>query len=112
MNERPARAPRSGQRRLLALCAGFVTWFILLCVVYATHAWGCQAGWSTGGLRTALAVTVLAGVAGLALWIWRRADGMADQSDYLPAAIRLATGAAVLASIASLLPPLLLTPCG
>lgn len=111
MSGADGRMPRSGQRRLLALCAGFVTWFFVLCVVYALHAWGCAMGWSGGVLRATLAVLVLLVAGGLAAWILRRADALQDVADFLPRAIRLATWAALAATVLSLLPPLLLTPC-
>lgn len=112
MSGRAPEARQTGQRRLLALVAAFTVWFIVLCGIYAAHAWGCQAGWSSTRLRLVLGLTVLVSVAGLVLWIRRRADGLQDQGDFLPRAIRWATWAGIAASGATLLPPLLLTPCG
>lgn len=103
--------PQPGHRRLLALCVGFTLWFFILCAIYAAHAFGCAVGWNTTVMRIGLSLAALISLAPLVLWILRRADALQDENDFLPRTIRLATWASVAATIAVLLPPMLLTAC-
>lgn len=47
-------------QRLWWLLAGFGIWCSALVMIYALHAVGCAFGWSTGPLRLALAIVVIA----------------------------------------------------
>jgi len=98
------------------LAAGFAVWCSALVALYALHAIGCAFAWSAGSLRSGLAVVLLAHLIVMG-WMWRhiaRADPapvFGPTGMFLHWAITWTLIAALVASVLTLGPPLLLTIC-
>ncbi len=111
MSERPVPS-----RQLWWLAAGFTVWCSALVVLYAIHGIGCAFGWSTGTLRLWLAVALLAHLIVLG-WMWRdiaRAGldaRFGSTGAFLHWAVVATLIAALVATVITLGPPLLLTAC-
>jgi len=111
MNE-PALAPR----RLWWLAVGFTIWCVALAVLYALHAIGCAFGWSGGPLRVSLALVLLVHLVAIG-WLWRyRAAAVRDPgperiSTFMHTVVVWTLIAALVATLISFAPALLLTTC-
>lgn len=111
MSERPVPS-----RQLWWLAAGFTVWCSALVVLYAIHGIGCAFAWSAGTLRIWLAMALLAHLIVLG-WMWRdivRAgpdDGVGSTGAFLHWAVVATLITALVATVITLGPPLLLTAC-
>jgi len=103
-------------RQLWWLAAGFTVWCSALVVLYAIHGIGCAFAWSTGALRLWLAVALLVHLIVLG-WMWRdivRAgpdSGFGPTGAFLHWAVVATLITALVATVITLGPPLLLTAC-
>ena len=103
-------------RRLGWLAAGFAVWCSALVALYALHAIGCAFAWASGSLRLGLAVVLLAHLIAMG-WIWRDITRARSDPDFGPTgrflhgAVTWTLIAALVASVLTLGPPLLLTIC-
>jgi hypothetical protein len=103
-------------RHLWWLAAGFAVWCSALIALYALHAIGCAFAWSAGSLRLGLAVVLLAHLIVMG-WIWRDITRAGTDPDFGPTgtflhgAVTWTLIAALVASVLTLGPPLLLTIC-
>lgn len=103
-------------RRLWWLGAGFAIWCSALVVLYALHAIGCRFGWATGALRLALAVLLLAHLVAIG-GLWRhfvsaRTSRTGDYGDaFLHTVIAWTLIAALVATVITFAPPLVLMTC-
>ena len=103
-------------RRLWWLGAGFTVWCSALVVLYALHAIGCAFGWPTGPLRSSMVVVFVVHLVVIG-WMWRNfakagpdpADG--QTGSFLHQAIVWTAIAAVVATLLTFGPPLLLSTC-
>ena len=111
MRERPVPS-----RQLWWLAAGFTVWCSALVVLYAIQGIGCAFAWPTGTLRLWLAVALLVHLIVLG-WMWRdiaRAGpdfGSGLTGAFLHWAVVATLIAALVATVITLGPPLLLTAC-
>jgi ACR3 family arsenite efflux pump ArsB len=102
--------------RLWWLAAGFSIWCSALVALYALHAIGCAFGWSAGSLRLGLAMVLLAHLV-VMVWMWRDIARAGTDPDFgstrrfLHGAVTWTLIAALVASVLTLGPPLLLTVC-
>jgi hypothetical protein len=112
----PASARAVPPRRLWWLAGGFGVWCSALIVLYALHAIGCAYAWPTSTLRVSLAAVFFAHLVVVG-WMWRNfAKATPDPSfgptgRFLHTAIVWTTIAAVVATILTFGPPLLLSTC-
>lgn len=103
-------------RSLWWLIAGFCVWFNALVFLYALHAIGCAFAWSAGAMRLSLSLVLLAHVAVLG-WLWHEyAATNPDHSSgstgaFMRTVVIWSLIAALVASIANLGPPLMLSMC-
>jgi hypothetical protein len=103
-------------RLLWWLAAGFGVWCSALVFLYALHAIGCVFAWRPGTLRLTLALVFLAHVL-VAAWIWRNAaksvpdTAFGRTGNFLHTAVVWTAIAAVVATIVTFGPPLLLATC-
>jgi hypothetical protein len=103
-------------RRLWRLAAGFAVWCSALVALYALHAIGCAFAWSAGSLRLGLAVVFLAHLIVIG-WMWRDIAQAGPDPVFGPTGTFLhwtvtwTLIAALVASVLTLGPPLLLTTC-
>ena len=101
---------------LVWLGSGFVVWASALVALYAVHAIGCAFAWPAGPLRVGLGAVLLVHLAAIAA-IWyqliNRPIGIRDGGtrDFLVNVSLWATVAAIVATVLTLGPPLLLTTC-
>ena len=111
MSERPLPS-----RQLWWLAAGFTVWCSALVTLYAIHGVGCAFAWSTGSLRLWLAVALLTHLIVLG-WMWRdiaRAgldSGFGAAGAFLHWAVICTLITALVATVITFGPPLLLTTC-
>lgn len=113
-------APISGRtvppRRLWWLAAGFLVWCSALILLYALHAIGCAFAWSTGALRVGLAVVLLVHLIVIG-WMWRKLTATGPEPDlgesgtFLRDVVIWTLMAALVATVLTFGPPLLLTTC-
>jgi hypothetical protein len=102
--------------RLWWLAGGFGVWCSALIVLYALHAIGCAYAWPTGTLRTCL-VAVFLGHLVVVTWMWRNFarsgpdPAFGPTGRFLHTAIVWTAIAAVVATILTFGPPLLLSTC-
>ena len=103
-------------QRLWWLAAGFGVWCSALATLYALHAIGCAFAWSAGPLRIGLAALLLAHLTVIG-WLWRDLaaanpeTGFGQTDTFLHAVIIWTLMAALITTILTLGPPLLLTIC-
>jgi hypothetical protein len=103
-------------RHLWWLAAGFAVWCSSLVGLYALHAIGCAFAWSAGSLRMGLAAVFLAHLIVLG-WMWRDFalagpdPAFGPTGAFLRSAVSWTLIAALVASVLTLGPPLLLTIC-
>ena len=103
-------------QRLWWLAAGFGVWSSALAVLYALHAIGCAFAWSAGPLRIGLAALLLAHLTVIG-WLWRDfaaanpETGFGQTDTFLHAVIIWTLMAALITTILTLGPPILLTIC-
>lgn len=103
-------------RRLWWLAAGFGAWSSALIILYALHAIGCAFVWSTGSLRLALAVVLVAHLTVIG-WMWRslaRAEPgprFGESGRFLHMVTLWTVIAAFVTTVITLGPSLLLTTC-
>lgn len=111
MSERPIPP-----RRLWWLAAGFAVWCSALVALYALHAIGCAFAWTAGSLRSGLAVVLFVHLIVMG-WMWRDITRTNADTDFGPTgsflhgAVTWTLIAALVASVLTLGPPLLLTVC-
>lgn len=111
MSARPAPP-----RRLWWLVVGFGVWCSALVFLYALHAIGCAFAWPTGIIRLLLAVLLLAHLA-LIGWLWREISARTPEpahgetGAFLHVVGLWTLAAAVVATVATFAPPLLLSAC-
>lgn len=103
------------RRRLWWLGAGFALWCSALVVLYGLHAIGCRFGWQTGALRLTLAVLLLVHVVAIA-WLWRHfvsdmVGGQQGKGGFLHVVVVGTLIAALVSSLITFAPPLLLSTC-
>jgi hypothetical protein len=109
-------APPFPPQRLWWLTAGFSVWCSALAALYALHGIGCAFTWSAGPLRIGLAALLLAHLTVIG-WLWRDLSaahtdhGFGQTERFLHAVIIWTFMAALITTILTLGPPLLLTPC-
>ena len=109
-------APSFQPHRLWWLAVGFGVWCSALAALYALNGIGCAFAWSAGALRLGLAALLLAHLTVIG-WLWRDlaaadpepAFGRTDT--FLHAVIIWTLMAALITTILTLGPPLLLTIC-
>jgi hypothetical protein len=112
----PTNARAVPPRLLWWLAAGFGVWCSALVFLYALQAIGCVFAWRPGTLRLTLALVFLAHVLAAA-WIWRKAAKSVPDAafgrtgNFLHTAVVWTAIAAVVATILTFGPPLLLTTC-
>lgn len=103
-------------RQLWWLAAGFTVWCSALVFLYAIHGIGCAFAWSTATLRLWLAVAFVAHLIVLG-WMWcdfARAGpdfGFGPTGAFLHWAVVGTLITALVATVITLGPPLLLTAC-
>ena len=103
-------------RRLWWLAAGFGVWCSALVFIYALHAIGCAFAWPAGTLRVSLVVVFLVHLVVVG-WMWRnfaRAGpdpAFGDTGGFVHAAILWTAIAALVATVLTFGPPLLLRTC-
>lgn len=103
-------------RRLWWLAAGFAVWGSALVALYALHAIGCAFAWSVSSLRLGLAGVLFAHLIVMG-WMWRDITRAGTDPDFGPTrrflhgAVTWTLIAALVASVLTLGPPLLLTIC-
>jgi hypothetical protein len=103
-------------RRLWWLAAGFAVWCSALVALYALHAIGCAFAWSSSSLRLGLAMVLFAHLIVIG-WMWRDITRAGTDPDFGPTgsflhgAVSWTLIAALVASVLTLGPPLLLTIC-
>jgi hypothetical protein len=103
-------------RQLWWLAVGFAVWCSALVSLYALHAIGCAFAWSAGSLRFGLAVVLLAHLIVMG-WMWRDiaragpAPVFGPTGGLLHRAVTWALIAALVATVLTLGPSLLLTTC-
>jgi hypothetical protein len=103
-------------RGLWWLTAGFGVWCSAIVALYALHAIGCAFAWAAGPLRLGLAAVLLAHLIVIG-WIWRDLAAASPGPDFGQTGTFLHTVviwtliAAMVATILTLGPPLLLTIC-
>ena len=111
MNAPPFPAPR-----LWGLAAGFGVWCSALAALYALNGIGCAFAWSGGALRLGLAALLLAHLIVIG-WLSRNFAaatpdlGFGQTGTFLHAVIIWTLMAALITTILTLAPPLLLTIC-
>jgi hypothetical protein len=109
-------APLFQPHRLWWLAAGFGVWCSALAALYAVHAIGCKFVWSASALRLGLATLLLAHLTVIG-WLWRDLaaanpePGVGQTDTFLHAVIIWTLMAALITTILTLGPPLLLTIC-
>ena len=109
-------APSFQPHRLWWLAAGFGVWCSALAALYAVHAIGCAFAWSAGPLRIGLAALLLAHLTVIG-WLWRDLaaanpeTGFGQTDTFLHAVIIWTLMAALITTILTLGPPLLLNIC-
>ena len=102
--------------RLWWLGAGFAVWCSALVFLYALHAIGCAFAWPAGALRLSLSVVLLAHLIVIG-WMWRRLAAASPDPDpsrsstFLHTVVIWALIAALVATVITFGPPLLLTAC-
>lgn len=89
-------------RFFTALLAAFVIWSVTFAALYATHATGCEMGWSTSQLRWLLTAIGTLGMVAMG-WIALRLRGAPDVFRYVTYAA-IASGAATF-PLVMILPP-------
>ena len=103
-------------RYLWWLAAGFTVWCSALVTLYAIHGIGCAFAWSAGSLRLWLATTLLAHLVVLG-WMWydiSRVDpdsGFGPTGEFLCWAVTATLITALIATVITFGPPLLLATC-
>lgn len=108
--------PSFQPHRLWWLAAGFGVWCSALAALYALHGIGCKFSWSAGALRIGLAALLLAHLTVIG-WLWRDVaaanpeTGFGQTDTFLHAVIIWTLMAALITTILTLGPPLLLTIC-
>jgi hypothetical protein len=109
-------APFLQPHRLWWLAAGFGVWCSALAALYAVQAIGCAFAWSPGPLRIGLAAVLLAHLTVIG-WLWRDLaaanpePGFGQTDTFLHAVIVRTLMAALITTILTLGPPLLLNIC-
>ena len=109
-------APSFQPYRLWWLAVGFGVWCSALAALYAVHAIGCAFAWSAGPLRIGLAALLLAHLTVIG-WLWRDLaaanpeTGFGQTDTFLHAVIIWTLMAALITTILTLGPPILLTIC-
>ncbi|MGY0569972.1 hypothetical protein ACTGJ9_001975 [Bradyrhizobium sp. RDM12] len=102
--------------RLWWLAAGFAVWCSALVTLYAIHGIGCAFAWSTGSLRSWLAVALLAHLFVLG-WMWRAIGRAGSDSDVGPTgaflhwAVLATLITSLVATVVTFAPALLLATC-
>ena len=114
---------RQDRSLLLWLCAGFAVWSVAFLTLYAVMSVGCERGWTEVQVAGALSLqrlvlVIVFGVSALAcaavawLAMKRRAEMRADETQQLlSGAAALAAIAALVATVVTLGPALVLTSC-
>ncbi|MEM5294188.1 hypothetical protein VSR82_07575 [Burkholderia sp. JPY481] len=110
MNARPL-----SPRRLWWLAVGFTIWCLAFVILYALHAIGCAFAWPAGPLRASLAIILLLHLVALG-WLWRyravtRDPGPERISSFMHTVVVSTLIAALVASVITFGPALLLTTC-
>ncbi|MCB0183853.1 MAG: hypothetical protein KDE31_06295, partial [Caldilineaceae bacterium] len=101
-------------RGLLRLVTAFCVWLVALTVLYAVNAIGCTFAWPSDVQRMSLALLTLISLA-LLYWIWRRDTRSELQpklsltDTFMFNVIAWTSAAALVALIATLVPPLTLS---
>ena len=103
-------------RRLWWLGAGFAVWCSALVVLYAMHSIGCIFAWSTDPLRMGLVFVFIAHLAVIG-WMWRMLATASPGPDvelsgaFVHSVVIWTLLAALVATVLTFGPPLLLTAC-
>jgi len=103
-------------RRLWWLTAGFAVWCSALVFLYALHGIGCAFAWPAGSLQLGLAVALFVHLVVIG-WMLRDITRTGANSDFGPTgsflhdAVTWTLIAALVSSVLTLGPPLLLTMC-
>jgi hypothetical protein len=101
-------------RRLWWLVAAFGIWGSAHILIYTLHAVGCEFAWPAVTLRVIFAVVITTHVGAL-VWMWFRINAMPDKNSrfgsFLHAVVIWSIVAAIVATIFSFGPALILTTC-
>jgi hypothetical protein len=109
-------ASQFSPQRLWRLAAGFGVWCSALAALYAFHGIGCASAWSPAPLRIGLCALLAAHLIMIG-WLWRDFaatdpdPGFGQTDTFLHAVIIWTLMAALITTILTLGPPLLLTIC-